>query len=153
MIKLFAAVVVALACWVHAPAFAGGASCKGGYYFNEDTLTCVKQVRAKIGAQDLSAMGGAQWGPVNAQNCASASAEMDRSAAQCRSYDARQGAYDAILGMVVDGKLLEECSKCCRQLREGMNRWKLCHQAGFAPPPDTASARRSATAMNCPETY
>jgi len=127
-------------------------SCRSGYYFNTSTLTCVQKVQVTIASQDARASGGPQYGPVNPANCAAASREMDRSAALCRSYDARR-AYDASTGTVVNGKLLNECAKCCRQLREGMNRWALCHAAGFAPRPDYVSARRSSDLMNCPMTY
>ena len=128
-------------------------SCRVGYYFNTERLECVKKVKVKIKGQDNAARGGPQWGPVSPSNCAQASREMDRSAALCRSYDARKGAYDVDLGRIVDGKLLKECAKCCRQLREGMNRWAACYSARLAPRPNYAAARRSSEAMNCPEAY
>ena len=129
-----------------------GASCKKGYYFDASSLSCKMKVKINIKQQDRAVAGAPQWGPPNRTNCAKASNEMDRSAARCRNLDAKR-AYDAVLRMVVNGKLLKECATCCRQLREGMNRWKQCHELGLAPRPDYATARRSATLMNCNFTY
>lgn len=153
MAKLIKLLAAGLFLTVATSAHAGSQSCKSGFYFDTQSLACVKQVRLQIGSQDVRAAAGPQWGPVNAANCAAASREMDRSMALCRSYDARKGAYDANLGRVVDGKLVEECGKCCRQLREGMRRWAACFAKGLAPQPDYTTARRSAAALNCPETY
>ncbi len=128
---------------------AGAQSCKSGYYFSEAKASCIKRVHVTLKNQDTNAAGGPQWGPPNKRNCAAASSEMDRSAALCRSYDARR-TYNALTGEVTNGKVFQECAKCCRQLREGMARWKLCSQKNLAPRPDFATANRSAAAMNCP---
>lgn len=125
-----------------------GQSCKNGYYFDTGKSTCVKKVKITIKAQDAAASGGPQWGPPNRANCNAASREMDQSAALCRSYDGLK-AYDAKLGIIVKGKVLEQCAKCCRQLREGMARWKLCYKKGLAPRPDFATANKSAKKLNC----
>lgn len=133
------------------PAFAGQ-SCKKGMYFNAQLMECVAKVRVTISNQDAAANDGPQWGPPNAVNCQRASDEMDRSAALCRKYDGLV-AYDAKLGVIVNGKTFEQCAKCCRQLREGMARWQQCFALGLAPRPDYATARRSAERMNCGFTY
>lgn len=99
--------------------------------------SCTAKVLGTIGAQDQAATGGPQWGPVNRANCAAASREMDQSAAQCASYDAR------------GGKNLSQCAACCRQLREGVNRWQQCAAAGFAPAVQWVAVRVAKTRLQC----
>ena len=154
-LMFLATLVLAVAghAFVVAPAAAAGQSCQTGHYFDTVSLACVKKVQLTIRAQDRAAASGPRWGLVNSRNCAQASREMDRSAAKCRRMDAQRGVYDAALGRIIDGKMLEQCARCCRQLREGMNRWRVCHANGYAPPPDYRTARRSAERMNCSFTY
>ena len=150
------AVVVALnllGVIVPSTALAQTARCPDGAYYSVTQEACVVKTRVEMGRQDQAAMSGPQWGPVSPANCAAASREMDQMAAKCRRLDAQQAVSDALLGQVVDGKTLEQCAFCCRNLREGMNRWHLCHQAGLAPPPDVSTANRSAERMNCSFRY
>lgn len=117
-------------------AFAGQ-SCKSGYYYDKSRKACVKRVKQRSDQQDAAASGGPQWGPPSKAACAQASREMDDSMALCRRYD--KG----------DGKDLEECAKCCRQLREGANRWQVCHRLGFAPEVDWTSINASKERLGC----
>jgi hypothetical protein len=116
-----------------------GQSCKKGYRYDLSREICVQIVKRKIGQQDDATRGGPQWGPVSATACAQASREQEGNARRCRAYDAR-GA---------NGKELAECAKCCRQLREDMNRWRQCAAAGLAPPFSAAKAAEWKRQLDC----
>lgn len=152
MIRFFIAIVVVLQLSFAATpnqAEAQTLRCPDGAYLNLEVGQCQIKTKIEVGKQDKRSAAGPQWGPVNPTNCAKASREMDQMAAKCRRMDAQEAVSDFLLGKLVDGKTLEQCAFCCRNLREGMNRWRLCHKAGLAPPPDYATANRSSERMNC----
>lgn len=98
--------------------------------------SCAAQVQGGIATQDKAAIGKKQWGAngVTQTSCNAASAEMDRSAARARAANSNDP---------------KDCSKYCRQLREGMNRWTACYKAGYAPAPNWSGARTAGARLNC----
>jgi hypothetical protein len=116
-----------------------GQSCRKGFVYDLAQASCVVIVKRKAHEQDDAARGGPQWGPVSASSCAKASREQEGNARRCRAYD--------VLG--ANGKEMAECAKCCRQLREDMNRWRQCAAAGYAPPFPAALAAQWKKQLGC----
>lgn len=116
-----------------------GQSCRKGHRYDLAQKTCVEIVKRKAQQQDDAVRGGPQWGPVSASACAQASREQEGNARRCRAYD--------VLG--ANGKEMAECAKCCRQLREDMNRWRQCAAAGYAPPFPAALAAQWKKQLGC----
>ena len=141
MTKIIAGVVgffITLALLVYFTPANAGQNCVKGYVYSLVTKDCIKAVNDEEDRQDSSASGGLQWSGVSKSSCNQASKEMDGMMAQCRKYDKNQG-----------GKSVEQCGKCCRQLREYSRRWQKCHNKGFAPPVAYATIRGSIQRLGC----
>ncbi len=118
-----------------------GVSCKKNYIY--DGVNCVKRVQQEIASQDSAAADGPQWPGPTRESCNRASKQQEGNARRCRSYDYQEAKAEG------DGKTLEQCAKCCRQLREDMRRWKQCAAAGFAPPFPSRLASKWKKELGC----